>query len=559
MEKRETIVVWFSCGAASAVAAKLTIEKFAHTHNIIIANNPIKEEHHDNKRFLKDVEKWLGQEIISVINPKYPDSSCVDVWNDRKYMSGIAGAPCTGVLKKQARQLWERENKHDHIVLGFTYDEKDRHDRFVLTERSNVIPVLIDAKMTKQDCFEFINQAGLRLPEIYYLGYPNANCFAGDVRFITQNDGLISFRQNVGRNVRVLGVDGRWKDAICKRYGKQQLYRVILERNGKKHAIECTANHRWLIHKYDRPGHGFVETNTSFLKTGNSIPVSYAKLGKFDNDGVRNGIVYGDGSRYFSNNDPNGKEYCRLQLFGDKEILAKYFPENRSPGGCFNGLPSYLKDIPENKSVEYMTGFIIGLIATDGCVSKSGITVSTCKKDDAIKILSICENLGIIASLKSATRDTNYKKDSTVFNITMPKSCFNRDHILRTFHKDNFGEKRTNPKSYKVCIVEPLNKFEDVYCVEVDDKDKTFALEKNITTLNCVGCVKATSPTYWNHVKSVHPEIFKQRAKQSREIGARLVRVKGKRMFLDELRGDEKGKSMKSLKMPDCGIFCEES
>jgi hypothetical protein len=27
-----TIVVWFSCGAASAVAAKKTIELYAHTH-----------------------------------------------------------------------------------------------------------------------------------------------------------------------------------------------------------------------------------------------------------------------------------------------------------------------------------------------------------------------------------------------------------------------------------------------------------------------------------------------------------------------------------------------
>ena len=41
----ETIAVWFSCGAASAVAAKLNVEGYGDTHNILIVNNPVKEEH----------------------------------------------------------------------------------------------------------------------------------------------------------------------------------------------------------------------------------------------------------------------------------------------------------------------------------------------------------------------------------------------------------------------------------------------------------------------------------------------------------------------------------
>ncbi|MGC8016083.1 hypothetical protein ACP3V9_25210, partial [Salmonella enterica] len=42
---------------------------------------------------------------------------------------------------------------------------------------------------------------------------------------------------------------------------------------------------------------------------------------------------------------------------------------------------------------------------------------------------------------------------------------------------------------------------------------------------NCIGCSKATSPTYWNHVRKVHPLIFRERAEQSRDLGAKLVRV----------------------------------
>jgi len=73
---------------------------------------------------------------------------------------------------------------------------------------------------------------------------------------------------------------------------------------------------------------------------------------------------------------------------------------------------------------------------------------------------------------------------------------------------------------------------------------------------NCIGCVKATSPTYWNLVRREFPEVFDQRAEQSRRLGARLVRVKNERIFLDELDPKAKGRPLKT--MPDCGLFCEE-
>lgn len=175
---KKTIVVWFSCGAASAVAAKKTIELYSSTHFIRVVNNPIANEDPDNQRFLKDVEQWIGIPIESAINPKYPSTDCQDVWNDRKYMSGIAGAPCTQELKKKARQHWENNNHYDYLVLGFTADKKEikRSQNFTLTERPNLIPVLINQKITKADCYRIITEAGLTLPNIYHLGYPNANC-----------------------------------------------------------------------------------------------------------------------------------------------------------------------------------------------------------------------------------------------------------------------------------------------------------------------------------------------------------------------------------------------
>ena len=170
------IAVWFSCGAASAVAAKKTIERYGDSADIRVLNNPVVEEDEDNRRFLFDVEQWLGIKIESVTSKKFPSASAVDVWATHKYMGGVLGAPCTMELKKRARQAWEKDNVVDWHVLGFTADEKRRHDRFVLTERSNLLPVLIDAGITKTDCYNIIRGAGIELPRIYSLGYPNANC-----------------------------------------------------------------------------------------------------------------------------------------------------------------------------------------------------------------------------------------------------------------------------------------------------------------------------------------------------------------------------------------------
>ena len=169
------IAVWFSCGAASAAALKLIVDKYG-AENVYAVNNPVIEEHHDNKRFAEDVAKWVGIDIQYAVNSKYPLASVVDVFDRRKGMAFPHGAPCTVELKKRARQEWEESHPVDWHVLGFTVDERNRHDRFVMTERDNVLPILIDANMTKNDCADMIRAAGIKLPEIYGRGFPNANC-----------------------------------------------------------------------------------------------------------------------------------------------------------------------------------------------------------------------------------------------------------------------------------------------------------------------------------------------------------------------------------------------
>lgn len=175
-KKGDTIVCWFSCGAASAIALQQTIKMYGETCTIRAVNNPVSEEDEDNRRFMIDVGKWLGIEIEIATNSKWPTNACVDVWEKKRFMSSPYGAPCTAELKKGARREWEQENEFDWLVMGFTPEEEHRADRFRKFERENLLTPLIDNNLAKSDCFMRLMDAGIALPNIYRRGYPNANC-----------------------------------------------------------------------------------------------------------------------------------------------------------------------------------------------------------------------------------------------------------------------------------------------------------------------------------------------------------------------------------------------
>ena len=164
------VVSWFSCGAASAVATKLALTESP----VEIVYCEVKEEHPDNKRFLKDCEEWFEQKITVLGNDEY-DRSIYKVFDKRKYLSGIAGAPCTLLLKKEVRRKFELP--HDIQVFGYTVEEQNRVDRFI--DANNDVDIrtpLIDRGLKKSDCLAMIQDAGIELPAMYKLGYKNNNC-----------------------------------------------------------------------------------------------------------------------------------------------------------------------------------------------------------------------------------------------------------------------------------------------------------------------------------------------------------------------------------------------
>lgn len=164
------VIVWFSCGACSTVALKKTLEEYP---NAIPVYRDTGGEHPDNKRFLKDVEDWLKVKVTILKNPKYKDH--FDVFEKTKFLISPQGARCTGELKKLLRHQFQLPN--DLQVFGYSFDEIHRGDRFKesFPEVLSWFP-LIELKITKQQAIGYLWKEGIKLPEMYKLGYNNNNC-----------------------------------------------------------------------------------------------------------------------------------------------------------------------------------------------------------------------------------------------------------------------------------------------------------------------------------------------------------------------------------------------
>lgn len=167
------LVCQFSCGAASAVATKLVLAEFP-PEQVAIINAFVKEEHEDNRRFLRDCEKWFRHPITVLWDEKY-GASTDEVWRKRRYMKGPKGAPCSKALKAGLLDTFRQPG--DITVLGYCKGEEARLERF-FDRKADHLPFapLIEMGITKQRCFEIIQEAGIALPAMYALGYNNANC-----------------------------------------------------------------------------------------------------------------------------------------------------------------------------------------------------------------------------------------------------------------------------------------------------------------------------------------------------------------------------------------------
>lgn len=166
-------IAWFSSGAASAVMTKLALNEI---DDLMVVQCSLGDsEDDDNKRFTKDCEEWFGRKITEISSKEF--RSIDDVFEKRKYHSGIAGAPCTSEMKVAPRLNFQLPT--DLHLWGYTADADDvrRFERMKseYPEMNQRAP-LIEKGITKEGCFAILDGVGIKRPRVYELGFPNGNC-----------------------------------------------------------------------------------------------------------------------------------------------------------------------------------------------------------------------------------------------------------------------------------------------------------------------------------------------------------------------------------------------
>lgn len=163
-------IAWFSCGAASAVATKLSQPD-------VIAYCETGSEHPDNKRFMRECERWMSNRvgITTLQSEKYSDTWAV--WQKTRWLAGIKGARCTTELKVKPRLAFQRPD--DIHIFGYTADGPDVARAEGMSEHWPDLKTefpLIERGITKASCLGMIKGAGINPPLTYAQGFPNANC-----------------------------------------------------------------------------------------------------------------------------------------------------------------------------------------------------------------------------------------------------------------------------------------------------------------------------------------------------------------------------------------------
>jgi 3'-phosphoadenosine 5'-phosphosulfate sulfotransferase (PAPS reductase)/FAD synthetase len=175
----DKVIGWWSGGVTSAITCKLCIDIYG-VENVRLIFIDTFNEDEDTYRFKKDCEEWYGKEIetITRIGKGKKYEKIQDVWYKYKSLNVAGGAVCSSELKRQLRKEWEKENTYKAQAFGFDVDEIRRVKSMVLNYKKTAKPIfpLLMYGLSKKDCVQMIQDADLKLPRAYVLGFLNNNC-----------------------------------------------------------------------------------------------------------------------------------------------------------------------------------------------------------------------------------------------------------------------------------------------------------------------------------------------------------------------------------------------
>lgn len=345
-----------------------------------------------------------------------------------------------------------------------------------------------------------------------------SDCVAGDTLVHTR-EGDRTAASLAGKTVDVLAGDGVYRPAAWESYGTRRLWRVELSDGSVTYA---TAGHEWVVRDSAAKNR---RVRTDRLRVGARMPVALREPHQGVTDeadwltGVRNGLIWGDGSvaRGIARKDGTRAEFSYMRQYGDENcaLVEDYFTghhgkrvaTDRGWGVSIQtySCPPDMKDIPSaDASHDRILGFIAGAIASDGCVMGNGAVVLTQSDREALeRIAALARSVGIFTrAVRQGPLPNGYPNARRGYLLTFSKRNFvNQDGadmslLLKPSHRAKI-EATFTPRKHvprrTVVSVEQTDRYEEVFCCD-EPVTHTWALASLTLTGNCYNkCVELKS------------------------------------------------------------------
>lgn len=297
------------------------------------------------------------------------------------------------------------------------------------------------------------------------------NCFSGDTEILTER-GFVRLDELTGRKVFIISpVSGERELATGHKLGRQRLNQITLShsRFGQKRAgtfcVNATADHRWV--RQD----GSITTE---LKVGDLLQAGDSGI-EGSSKGFLHGFIYGDGTEQRPGKFGLrlcGKKVMHLNTILDGAPDSRVTYPQSLEGEPFITLesPIDLKSLPSLElGLEYIAGFIHGILAADGCFSSRG--------NDAFQfhgsreVVEFVRDYLVLAGYAPCGRAHEYATEPTNYG---PRSYPMWKQIFRP---------SSDHRGFRVMAIEP-QEIADVYCVS-EPKHQQLILRNGLRSGNC--------------------------------------------------------------------------
>lgn len=167
-------IAWVSGGAASAVACILISNRYNNVH-FAFCDTGIEDP--DTYRFMSDIERIIGINIIHYKHPKFKTPE--EVHDHYSGLNFAHGAPCSSHLKREVRTSQVQDIETDYCqIFGFDFRKAEVNRAINMVKNYPEINPkfpLIESEMDRDKIFKTLKKLGIKPPRAYE-EFNNNNC-----------------------------------------------------------------------------------------------------------------------------------------------------------------------------------------------------------------------------------------------------------------------------------------------------------------------------------------------------------------------------------------------